>query len=823
VKHIDSTELTRDRWIIHVAVVVSYFAKAVTKGVAGVILASPPLINDALHGALDIGEHGLIAWVGKHARKQREALYPLGRKPLLDIVGMVIGFSIAGLALKCLKDAIAALWAILDATFGLAARLPSLILEILPSPEPGAGENTIWLVGLIFVACASVSLVIYRIEASLARKHKLKEYLDDALELRQDATLELATGSCILLAWILILTLRHGFGIAGSYMIINAGTQVLVLLFLSGYLAFHAFHAIKENVRNLLHPGLDSETVASLKHHLERSLPAGCALAETGEEGLVAYVSGEVLHVSGVIRIPRLQMASADLIVQHAQHLAVQFLRQFADESNIRFFPSTYEWGPDDAENEWRRIVREVWRVDSVGALWEQFVAFKRGEVSAVSSVKPLDPALDDNTGLLSAWLRASADLFHRGAKAQTTEVSSAMIHRLLLGLPESDPRRLAFRCWQLVRGIMSGDIYSGSVPEEVPEVRELITSTAVPQPGVPLVLLAEAHFALGLLRERQPSFDLESSDRHYRKALSLYLEAGYPLESDRLLNTWGHQKGLLYEVEESLHLLNQSRLMKEVKGDQVGLAFTYGCLGDTHRRAGSCDLAVKAYQSDIDICTRLNLFDAMTSVRCKLSEAHICWGVLSRDGEKIETAIRALRELLNHAREGSQDAYFVRKALAKGLLWKSCRAAGDERTVALKDAEAVLAETNPFSPYTTALWNRLKGRAAYLAAESEAAVDCQTRARDGFGSMSLGVSTRLNSLQSLCCSVEMALCQSGRCPQAMRDACDAVQRFSDNLGGLLGPARERLDEYLSTMRDPKAGRDAFTQASYALLALIEG
>ena len=208
----ESRVLIRDRWIIHISVVVSYFAKAVTKGVAGVMLGSPPLINDALHGALDIGEHGLIAWVGKHARREKESLYPLGRKPLLDIVGLVIGLGIAGLALKCLQDAVAALWAIMNSLFGLAAQLPSFILAILPSQELDANEGTIWLVGLIFVACATVSLVIYRIETSLARKHRLKEYLDDAMELRQDAILELATGGCFLLAWLIMLTLRHGFG-----------------------------------------------------------------------------------------------------------------------------------------------------------------------------------------------------------------------------------------------------------------------------------------------------------------------------------------------------------------------------------------------------------------------------------------------------------------------------------------------------------------------------------------------------------------------------------------------------------------------------------
>jgi divalent metal cation (Fe/Co/Zn/Cd) transporter len=822
-KGVESRELIRDRWVIHAAVVASYFAKAVTKGVAGIMLGSPPLINDALHGALDIVEHGLIAWVGRHARKAREALYPLGRKPLLDVVGLVIGLGIAGLALKCLQDAIAALWAILETFLGLSAKLPFFLVAMLPTSAIGATDGKIWLVGVIFISCASVSLVIYRIETTLARKHRLKEYVDDAMELRQDATLELATGICVLFAWGLILLLRYGFGISGSFWVINAGAQAVVLVFLSGYLGYHAFHAIRENVHNLLHPGLDSDTAALLRGHVERSLPAGCALADSEEERLLAYKTGEVLYVSGVIRIPRLQMLSSDMIVRHAEHLAKQFLRLFAEESSVRFFSCTYEWRCDDAENEWRRIIEDVWQVAPSGALWEQFLAFKRGNLTALSSIEPLTPASTDNSALLTCWLRASGDLFHGGPTASATEASATVIQDMLSTLTEHDPRRLPFRCWQLVRGIMSGDIYNGSMPEEVPAVRELITATATPRTGIPLVVLAEAHFALGLLRERQPSFDLESSDRHYRKALSLYIEAGYPLESDRLLNTWGHQKGLLYEIEESLYLLNQSRLMKEVKGDQVGLAFTCGCLGDTHRRAGSCDLAVQAYQSDIDICTRLKLSDAMTSVKCKLSEAHICWGVISRDREKIEAAIGALRELLKAACGRRQDAFFVRKALTKGLLWKSLLSVGEERSVALKDAEVVLAETDPFSPYTTALWHRLKGRVAYLGAEIDSAMDFQKKARDGFESMSVGVSIRLNSLQAVCCFVEMAMYQAGRRPQEMYDACDSVQRFSDNLGGLLGPARERLDQYVSIIRDPKAGRDTFTQAVHALLALTEG
>lgn len=819
----ESRELIRDRWVIHAAVVASYFAKAVTKGVAGIMLGSPPLINDALHGALDIVEHGLIAWVGRHARRAREALYPLGRKPLLDVVGLVIGLGIAGLALKCLQDAIAALWAILEGFFALSAKLPSFLVGILPTSEVGGADGKIWLVGVIFVLCASISLVIYRIETTLARKHRLKEYVDDAMELRQDATLELATGICVLFAWGLILLLRYGFGISGSYGVINAGAQTVVLLFLSGYLGYHAFHAIRENVHNLLHPGLDSATTDLLRGHVERSLPAGCALGNADEDRLIAYMTGEVLYVSGVIRIPRLQMPSSDMIVRHAEHLAKQFLTQFAEESSVRFFTCTYEWRCDDAENEWKRIIEDVWQVAPRGALWDQFVAFKRGDLTAISSVTSITPASTDDAALLRCWLRASGDLFNAGPTAPATAASAKVVQDMLSRLGEHDPRRLAFRCWQLVRGIMSGDIYSGSVPEEVPEVSELISATVAQRTVVPLVLLAEAHFALGLLRERQPSFDLESSDRHYRKALSLYLESGYPLESDRLLNTWGHQKGLLYEIEESLYLLNQSRLMKEVKGDQVGLAFTYGCLGDTHRRAGSCDLAVEAYQSDIDICSRLKLSDAMTSVKCKLSEAHIFWGVLARDRDRIEAAICALRELLKTACDRRQDAYFVSKAIAKGLLWKALLSVGEERSAALKGAEAVLAETDPFSPYTTALWHRLKGRAAFLRGETDTAMNLQKQARDGFESMSVGVSSRLNSLQAICCLVEAALYQARSRSQEMRDACDAVQRFSDNLAGLLGPARARLDQYVGIIRDPKAGRDTFTQASQTLLALIEG
>jgi len=169
------------------------------------------------------------------------------------------------------------------------------------------------------------------------------------------------------------------------------------------------------------------------------------------------------------------------------------------------------------------------------------------------------------------------------------------------------------------------------------------------------------------------------------------------------------------------------------------------------------------------------------------------------------------------------QDNFFLRKAIAKGLLWLSLRATGDQRKEFLKSAELVLNEAEPFSPYTSALWNRLKGRAAFVGGETIVAAEYQTKAHSGFESLSIGISERLNSLQSICCLLETAIYQAATCPESLYEACDAVQRFSDNLGGLMGSANERIDGYLGTIREFKASQYDSVQASYALVALLEG
>jgi len=821
----ENTNLTRDTWIIHVAVVLSYFGKATVKAVSGFLLGSPPLINDSIHSIIDIWEHGLIAVVGRQARKEAEARFPLGRKALLDVVGFVIGLSMAGLGLKCLKDGFAAALHAMDVMFGIKGLLPSWLASLLPELTHYGTPSRIWIVGAIFTACALVSFAVYYLEYGLARKHRLKEYKDDATELRQDAVLELATGLCVIGAWLLVIVVRAFAGTAWSFEAVNAVTTAVVLLGLCAYLLLHAKHAIVENVNNLLHPGLDQESVDLLKSHLNRSLPSGCDLVNEKASDLTAYTSGDVLHVSGMIRIPRTQLAVGDVILEHAQHIARAFLRSKAGDVKVRFFPVPEEWEHTDAEAEWRRLLTEIWSVQPQGVAWNCFSALKRGDVQALYQLPNMAQwDVSSAEQVLCAWVQATTALYRDGGRSTAVDVVSRRIDGILDEMDVGDARCVAFHCWRVLCAVTSGLIHDETARGDYDASRNALASVVNGASGVPDVLRAEAEFILGMLAERQDGYDLGHSDRRYRNALALYLSSGFPLEADRLLNTWGHQKSLLFEIEEACYLLNRSRHIKILKGDQLGLAFTLGCLGDTHRRAGEFDKAIACYADDLRVTESLGTDHAAASVTCKLAETEICAGFVGGSESQMDQGIQRLRDLFRQRGLPEQVRFFTGKGLAKGLLWLATVSNDEGRIRLLSEAENVLSRTVSFSPYSDAHLNRLLGRLARLRGNDEAAT-LLIRAKEGFAGMRGDIESRINSLQAICCAIEAAMAcgHIDRRVRQVRVACDELKGFVDSLQGLLGSAHECLESLLEPVCTPRRQPVLDDNALNRLLAFLEG
>jgi divalent metal cation (Fe/Co/Zn/Cd) transporter len=810
--------------VIHCSVVCSYFGKAVTKAIAGVLLGSPPLINDAIHGFLDIGEHVLIAVVGRTARKAEEARFPLGRKPLLDVVGFVIGLSVAGLGLKCLRDGLVASLRALELTVGIFQYFPSAWIRHLPDPPDYSIASKAWVAGSIFTACAIVSFVVYWLEYRLAERHRLKEYKDDAVELRQDAVLELATGSCLLMAWVVAFSLERWSGIPDSFPKVNAYASGLVLLGLSAYLLFHAYHAIKENVCNLLHPGLDMDAVERLKSHLAAALPDGCALISRDETDLIAYTTGEVLHVTGLIGMPRAQMAAADLILDRASYVTATFLADRAEEIKVRFFPLPGAWSFADVEAEWRRLLVDIWQIDPRGVSWPCFVALKKGDLSeALQLATRTLQGATPKEAIALVWMRAAAALYAGEDKNQPANNFSATLD----ALAQDDPRRLAFLTQEVLSSVVTGVIHDpvatrSGIDDRVEQLRSILDGSTT---GYPPVLLAETAFVLGLLAERQDRFDLQLSERRYRQALGLYLGSGFPLESDRLLNTWGHQKSLLYEIEEATHLLERSRSIKEIKGDELGLSFTLGCLGDNLRRAGDFAAAVSYYKRDLGILDSLGVDHARDSVICKLGESEVACGFVEGNAILLDCGIARMESVLYNAASASSLGFFARKGLAKGIIWKALMPNNQDSTSLFARAEQVLAETESFSPYANAHANRLRGRLARVTRNYNTATQLLTDARDGFASMCSGTEFRTASMQSLCCGVEIALSQADmrKAQTALHRACAQLQLYLQGMGGLLGATRYRMDAHIDAILDRRTHvSDANAHANH-LIALIEG
>ena len=609
-----------------------------------------------------------------------------------------------------------------------------------------------------------------------------------------------------------------------SFETVNAVTTAAVLLGLCAYLLMHAKHAIVENVRNLLHPGLDEESVDLLRAHLTRTLPYGCDLVKERASDITAYTSGDVLHVAGMIRIPRAQLAVSDVVVDHAQHVANTFLRGKAGDVKVRFFPVPEGWKNSDAEAEWRRLLTEVWSVQPEGVAWECFVALEKGDVQKTLQLAEKAGCLGSEERLLHLWIRATAELYRDGGRSAAVEDANDRIGSALREMSGGDTRCVPFHCWKLLRAITAGLIHGGTTSTDCDTSKRALVSMIDGLHSIPEVLRAEAEFMLGLLAERQDGYDLGLSDRRYRNALALYLSSGYPLEADRLLNTWGHQKSLLFEIEEASYLLNRSRDIKHLKGDRLGLAITLGCLGDTHRRAGEFDKAIACYVDDLRVTESLGIDHSASSVTCKLAETEICAGFVDGPKPQMEQGIQRLRHLFQQQGLSEQLRFFAGKGLAKGLLWQAVVSDGERRMHLLSKAEGVLGKVRSFSPYSAAHLNRLMGRLARLRGDDEAAT-LLVRAKDGFSGMRGGVESRIHSLQVICCAIEAAMACSrvDHRTKQVSVACVELHSFVDSFRGLLGSARERLESLMEPVGVSRRPVGVDDDALNRLLAFVEG
>jgi len=778
--------------VIHGSVISSYLAKAIGKGVAGLLLLSPPLVTDALHSTLDIAEHLVIWLAGRHARTEDRERYPLGRMPLLDLIGFTIGLSVTFLAFTCLCHGLGSLLVLSDLLWGLSSVVPEWIRDHVFPSHPAASPGKMALAGTVFLASGALSWAVYVVEKSLAESHGLREYVSDAEELRNDGLLELTVGAVAIVAVGVTYLLPAEFD---EIYAASTGAGFLVLTYVIGR---HGIRELAQNYRSLMNPGLDAAALDQLREHVNHNLPVGCSLAQSNEASLVAFVRGDDIFVSGTLKIERGAMSGSDTIIEDAKMIVEGFL---SSRKNVVVQFSVESDDPaGDIQRVWRRLLTEVWNVGAVGDLAEAYFAAKRGELRRAGDL--LDrvecASLSTCERQLALWIRCQDAQFLRGAqgdraRAVDSEVSS--IRRAAAG----DASSAMLAAWQLEVRSVSGRIAELPGDEQIRALCAEMEAVARAEGQLPAVVRAEAAFMLGLSWERRSAYDVDAATGYYRLAARLYAESGMPSEADRLWNTWGHQKTLLYELKEAVHLLERSRRIKQQKGDRVGLAFASGCLADACSRLGQFARADELYGEDLAILHEIGAMYGVVGVLVKRGEASIRRGVVSRESSWINEGVQLCREAHGRKEQNPFSRFFGLKGIAKGLLWLAAVSdSPSTRIQRLEEARRVMREMRPASDYTEAFILRLQGRLAGLQGDGRMSRSCLRSAADRFASMRRSVASRHNSLQSIVCRLEEARFKAvGRSPDPalMRAALTELTTFVAPFGGLLGEARTFIDE----------------------------
>ena len=770
--------------IIHILVVASYTIKSLSKALFGFfILHSTPLIIDAVHGSVDILEHIIISIAGHFARKEPDEKYPVGRKTLLDIVGLAIGISVLSLSISCFVNAIR------------GGQHKYLIQS----------RENIAYVGIIFLACSCISWITFVFEKRLAVRYSLREYVDDANELGQDAILELAAGLAAVIAW------GVSYYWPNTIEIVHSVTYRIMLLGIGAYLLYHGIYSAWENLNNLMNPGLDKTILSELTEHIGLNLPAGCQLIYTEGFPLKTFSRADDLYIFGTLDIEQGLQAESKRIQENAEIITQKYLSYTGKNLIITFYLQTSSENQNRLDEESNILLSKIWGLDSNSTLTESFYLLRKGDiVGSYDAVRMLDLLkFNAKERELYIWICCQKTLYIDGPSHPDAYKVENQLHKEI-EYSMTTPSTVMFAVWQLFRIVLSGDLFKGEYFDKIKSLIEKMKRVIQEHKTLELdpIILAECAFVLGIYYERSCQYEIGKSTDYYKTAERFYLESGIVSEADRLYNSWGHQKTLLYELQEAIVLLEKSMEIKKQKGNDagiVGMSYTLGCLADAYSRSALFDKANGLYLEDLRLIKEAQLPHLEHGVSIKRAESLIRRGVCDGQNEQIAAGVTACRQVFEKNNLPNETSFFAAKALLKGLLWLY------ESTDNKIQHEKYISESldlckkmSSFSEYSKAFLLRLKGRMLGCQGSYNEAYKYFTKSEALFISMSRGLQFRNSAIQSIVCKLESSkysILENSSQLSQMEIAVEELQRFITPLRGLLGDVQNMLEEELDFLR----------------------
>jgi divalent metal cation (Fe/Co/Zn/Cd) transporter len=781
--------------LISVVVISSYLLKSTSKIIGGAVMSIPVLVADGIHGLFDIAEHGFLVLGGFFARKQNKEKYPLDRQPLIDLLGLGIYIGLVAFALIIITQSVKMFATAVVKLEWITATLPGW-LEY--ESELAAFNPQFYLfAAVILLVSYGISEWVYRFEYRLADKHNIREMKADAIGLRSDGWLELATGLSLFFAWILIQTLSDVFD--DSTLLEFSSLIMAIILFSIGmYLIFVASHQIVENFNNLMNVALDKEQRERLESQINKRLPEGCRVISP----LVCYHRGDQLFIKGHLSILHSMMGSADFIIKKTEAITTTFFSDSNLEIYAQFSPF-FEITRETIEEELNTLLQNTFQTDPHRPVSRAFLLLKMGRIQKAQSWIEKNEYAGKSEEILGRYILSECSLQMNGPQHEKTITSAAELQVSIENI--QDPNYKGFiLAWLLV---YHAKAYSQSKEKQsvLIENREEIQDYTKIHPGLSSYIFAEIHFALGFSWERCIDYDLKQCRYHYEKAETYYIKSGIRSEIDRLYNTWGHFETLAYSLGDAENHLAMAENLREIKNDILGLTYTYGCLGDLYSRMGRFEKAEEYYKKDIHLLDYLGIAYQVDSVKIKMAEQILKAALLSNDLDRVKSAQHLSKEVL----KTSSYPFFAQKGFVKATAGMAELALNEaDRKSHLDTARTTFKKMKPNSSYEEAFYYRLEGRLAGLSGDAKQAVASLKisqakfeHMKDPLHELSISIQATISELEAYKWSLIDGIQANGK-PEV--PGLYPLNKYIESLGGMIGSTKERIDVYLVNISNYK-------------------
>lgn len=785
---------------ISTAVVFSYVIKSLSKLAGGILLNVPPLVADGIHSFVDILEHGALVLGGRHARKSDTEVYPIGREPLIDLLQLTIFIGLIFMGgrffVEGLRIIIATSLNIEWIKVGLSERAMNYFqMPYFPN------YNVLLYAALILLFCFVISEIVYKYQKRLATNFGLREMIADAMELRSDGWIELTMSISFLSAWLITLMIGTDDN-SGVVTIFSSLITGFILLGLSTYIIKIAIPEAYAAYQNLMNVSLKPQKRVDLENAINKRIPEKCDLISP----LKAFHRGEQLFVLGQILIDSSLSVSTDMIIAQAERSARRFLSDTSEEVHIQLSPLFVPLNYKSIKSDIDKVLSDIWDVSPDCKLAQSFFSLRKGRLKeslsvALNEIENLNVNVHELS--LALYLKGECLLRLKGANHTETEQAANELEKNL-NTNISSTLKIIIASWLLI--YITDKIRK--THDKQPEVilkRRLLNDLIIQNPDVSFIAKAEALFSIGYSWERCLHYDLEKSASLYKESEIFYSMSRSRSEMDKLMNTWGHMETLTYALGDAENHLELALEIKKIRGDELGLTFTYGCLGDLYSRMGKFNLADKNYKKDLELLGKLNITHQIPSVICKQGESIIRDGLINNNIEKAMMGITRCEESENIGLRDNIDPFFSQKGQLKGCLGIAALSIDPaEKNKNIQRSKNLLNGLDPKGSYQNAFKYRLSGRYHGLKGDTKKAFENLKNASAEFEKMiepGYGVAF---SLQSIACKIEIlrSIISSNSEPVNDLNAINELNNFIEPFGGMLGDASILINDLIIKIKE---------------------